>query len=86
MRKLFRDLVDHLELAVDVDHWTGLARAKAFGLHGRMEIHTDFSEYFEVSYFSNAGKYLGGFVNSEEQDEMWEFDDILSEFDAFCGE
>ena len=85
MRELFRDLVEHLGLTVDVDHWSGLARAKAEGLNGRMEILTDFSEYFEVSYFNNVGKYLGGFTNSDEQDEMWEFNDILGEFEGFCG-
>lgn len=86
MRELFRDLVEHLGLTVDVDHWSGIARAKAKGLNGRMEILTDFKEYFEVSYYSNAGMYLGGFMNSEEQDEMWEFNDILGEFEGFCGE
>jgi len=85
VRELFRDLVEHLGLTVDVDHWSGIARAKAKGLNGRMEILTDFSEYFEVSYYSNAGMYLGGFTNSDEQDEMWEFNDILGEFDGFCG-
>jgi hypothetical protein len=86
MRELLRDLVEHLGLTVEVDQWSGIARAKAKGLNGRMEIYTDFSEYFEVSYYSNAGMYLGGFMNSDEQDEMWEFNDILSEFEAFCGE
>jgi len=86
MRELFHDLVSHFDMVADVDQWSGLARAKAYGPNGRMEVHTDFEEYFEVSYFSNAGMYLGGFMNSEEQDEMWEFDEIVENFEGWCEE
>lgn len=62
MRELFRDLVEHLGLTVDVDQWSGIALAMAEGQFRRMEIQDD------------------------DDDEMWEFDDIFDEFDGFCGE